>query len=199
MVFTFHRPSNSNSKESFLLLFSWPLESEGPVCYYHDTYAFQSEYTLCSSLNVKERLSRNRCDIWSLSEYRTDKYSQRKSIIWPVWQNGWVFVYELNDCGFEYRCCHILCLNALATLQNARRASCQPVLMGNCPTCLYVLALSVYWMVSYQSVQVVFRAWDCVAKREVPLGKKVDMKYMQVNVLRNKSSMTKRGDDIPTH
>ena len=38
-----------------------------------------------------------------------------------------------------------------------------------------------------------------MAKREVPLEKKVDMKYMQVNVLRNKSSMTKRGDDIPTH
>ena len=115
-------------------------------------FSFQSEYTLFSSLNVKEGLPRNRRNIWSLSEYRTDKYSQRKSIIWPVWQNGWVFVYELNDCGFEYRCCHILCLNALATLQNARRASCQPVLMGNCPTCLYVLALSVYWVVCYQSV-----------------------------------------------
>ena len=103
----FHRPSNSSNNESLLLLFWWPLESEGPVCYYHVTYAFQSEYTLCSSLNVKEHLSRNRRDIWSLSEYRTDKYSQRKSIIWPVWQNGWVFVYELNDCGFEYCFCHI--------------------------------------------------------------------------------------------
>ena len=58
-----------------------------------------------SSLNVKERLPRKRRDIWSLNEYR--KYSQRKSIIWPVWQKRWVFVYELNDCGFEYRCCHI--------------------------------------------------------------------------------------------
>ena len=115
--------SNSNNNESLLLLFWWPLESEGPVCYYHVMYAFQSEYALCSSLNVKERLPRNRRDIWSLSEYRTDKYSQRKSIIWPVWQNGWVFVYELSDCGFEYRCCHILCLNAFAKLQNARGAS----------------------------------------------------------------------------
>ena len=73
--------SNSNNNESLLLLFWWPLESEGPVCYYHVTYAFQSEYTLFSSLNVKERLPRNRRNIWSLSEYRTDKYSQRKSII----------------------------------------------------------------------------------------------------------------------
>ena len=34
---------------------------------------------------------------------------------------------------------------------------------------------------------------------EVPLEKKVNTKYMEVNVLRNIASMTKRGDDIPTH
>ena len=34
---------------------------------------------------------------------RTDKYSQHSPIIWPVWLNGWVFVYELSDCGFEFR------------------------------------------------------------------------------------------------
>ena len=33
-----------------------------------------------------------------------DKYSQHSSIIWPVWLNGWVFVYELNGCGFESSC-----------------------------------------------------------------------------------------------
>ena len=33
--------------------------------------------------------------------HRTDKYSQHSSIIWPVWLNGWVFVYELSGCGFE--------------------------------------------------------------------------------------------------
>ena len=26
------------------------------------------------------------------------------SIIWPVWLNGWVFLYELSGCGFESRC-----------------------------------------------------------------------------------------------
>ena len=31
---------------------------------------------------------------------RTDKYSQQSSIIWPVWHNSWVFVYELGGCGF---------------------------------------------------------------------------------------------------
>ena len=38
-----------------------------PVCYYHVTYAFQSEFKLYSWLNVRELLARNRRDIWSLS------------------------------------------------------------------------------------------------------------------------------------
>ena len=38
-----------------------------------------------------------------------------------------------------------------------------------------------------------------MATREVPLEKKVDTKYMQVNVLRNIASMKKAGDDIPTY
>ena len=36
--------------------------------------------------------------------HRADKYSQHSSIIWPVWLNGWVFVYELNGCGFQSSC-----------------------------------------------------------------------------------------------
>ena len=40
--------------------------------------------------------------------HRTDKYSQHSSIIWPVWLNGWVFVYELSGCGFESRCCRFI-------------------------------------------------------------------------------------------
>ena len=47
--------------------------------------------------------------------------------------------------------------------------------------------------------QVVCKAWYSVATREVPLEKKVDTKYIQVNVLRNIASMTKRGDDILIH
>ena len=39
--------------------------------------------------------------------HRTDKYSQHSSINWPVWLNGWVFVYELSACVFESRCCHL--------------------------------------------------------------------------------------------
>ena len=37
-----------------------------------------------------------------------------------------------------------------------------------------------------------------MATKELPLEKKVDTKYVQVNLLRNIASMTKRGDDIPT-
>ena len=36
--------------------------------------------------------------------HHTDKYSQFSSIIWSVWLNGWVFVYELSGCWFEYHC-----------------------------------------------------------------------------------------------
>ena len=88
------------------------------VCSYHVTYAFQSESTLYSCLNVKELLARSRREIWGLSDcnwmirtyiqmHRTDKYSQHSSIIWPVWLNGWVFVYELSGCGFESSCSHL--------------------------------------------------------------------------------------------
>ena len=38
------------------------------VCSCHVMYAFQSESTLYSCLNVKELLARNRCKIWSLSD-----------------------------------------------------------------------------------------------------------------------------------
>ena len=40
--------------------------------------------------------------------HRTDKYSQHSWIIWPVWLNCSVFVYELSGCGFESRCSPIL-------------------------------------------------------------------------------------------
>ena len=49
--------------------------------------------------------------------HRTDKYSQHSSIIWPVWLNGWVFVYELSGCGFESSCSH---LNVRSTLASSK-------------------------------------------------------------------------------
>ena len=38
---------------------------------------------------------------------RKDKYSEHSSIIWPIWTNGWVFIYELSDPGFKSNCSHI--------------------------------------------------------------------------------------------
>ena len=38
-----------------------------------------------------------------------------------------------------------------------------------------------------------------MATKELPLENKVHTKYMQVNLLRDIASMTKRGDDIPNH
>ena len=40
--------------------------------------------------------------------YRTTNYSQFSSIIWSVWRNSWVFIYELNGCGFEFCCSHLV-------------------------------------------------------------------------------------------
>ena len=39
--------------------------------------------------------------------HRTDKYSEHSSIMWLVWRNGWVFVYELSGCRFESSCCYL--------------------------------------------------------------------------------------------
>ena len=36
--------------------------------------------------------------------YRTDKYLEYRSIIWPVGPNGWVSVYELIGSGFKSSC-----------------------------------------------------------------------------------------------
>ena len=39
--------------------------------------------------------------------HRRDKFSQHSSIIWPVWLNSSVFVYEISGCESESRCCHL--------------------------------------------------------------------------------------------
>ena len=30
------------------------------------------------------------------------------TIVWSVWLNGWVFIYELNGCAFEFSCSHLI-------------------------------------------------------------------------------------------
>ena len=36
--------------------------------------------------------------------HRTDKYWQHSSFIRSLWLNAWAFVYELRDCGLQWRC-----------------------------------------------------------------------------------------------
>ena len=33
----------------------------------------------------------------------TDRFTQYSSIMWPVWLNGWVLLYELSGCVFDSR------------------------------------------------------------------------------------------------
>ena len=85
------------------------------VCSYHVTYAFQSESTLYSCLNVKVLLARSRREILSLSDWnwtRTHNHLVHKRTLNHLakpakWLNGWVFVYKLSGCGFESSCSHI--------------------------------------------------------------------------------------------
>ena len=87
----------------------------------------------------------------------------------------------------------VLCLNALAKLQNPKGPSRHPALMGNCSTCSHMSwpYQSTKWFF-ISSFQVVYRAWDSVATREVPAVEKVDMKCVKVNVLINITRMTRR-------
>ena len=52
------------------------------VCSCHVTYAFQSESTLYSYLNVKELLARSRREIWSLAEWLS-------VCLWTKWLWVW--------------------------------------------------------------------------------------------------------------
>ena len=61
------------------------------VCYYHITYAFQSESVFCVCLNVKELLTRNRCEIWSLSDCNGNRTHNHS-------------VHKLKDFMFESNC-----------------------------------------------------------------------------------------------
>ena len=75
------------------------------LCYYHVTYVFQSESTLCICLNVNERLARNRRDIWSLSDcYGTLLNHLAKLTIWLAWLVS-PYVHDAFVCMFLS--CHV--------------------------------------------------------------------------------------------
>ena len=79
------------------------------VCSCHVTFTFQSVSTLSSCLNVKELLAQSRRGIWSLNDCNWTRihnplvYKRKLNHLTKLakFLNGWVFVYELNGCGFE--------------------------------------------------------------------------------------------------
>ena len=87
------------------------------VCYYHVTHAFQSESTLYSWPECQGTLCSKQ------ARYLKFTWQQRDSNPPPlssststhpflsthstIFQNGWVFLYELSRCGFESCCCHL--------------------------------------------------------------------------------------------
>ena len=83
------------------------------VCVFLSSNVHVSEWI--HTLNIKELLTRNRRDIWRLTDCngtRTHNHLVRKGTInhlvkWSVLPNGWVFLYKLSGCGFEYRCKYI--------------------------------------------------------------------------------------------
>ena len=68
LLFNFELVTRNWNEESL----TFELETQTVMTVYsvHVTYAFQSESTLYSCLNVKEILAWNRSKIWSLSDYR---------------------------------------------------------------------------------------------------------------------------------
>ena len=78
------------------------------ICYYHDTYAFQSESTLYICLNVKKFFDQNRRDIWYLSNFngtRTHNHLVRTRTLnilaeltkWLNWHVN-TYLYGACDC-----------------------------------------------------------------------------------------------------
>ena len=58
------------------------------VCSYHVKYAFQSQYTLYSCQNVKELLTGNRGDIWSLRDRNGTRTHNHLAHKWTLNQFG---------------------------------------------------------------------------------------------------------------
>ena len=66
--------------------------------FYHVTYAHQSVHRVWIHSNTCTWI-----EIKCISQIST----HNSSIICQVWLNGWVFVYELTGCRFEFHCSHL--------------------------------------------------------------------------------------------
>ena len=43
----------------------------------------------------------------TLSTASVTEMGFKPTTTWPVWLNGWLFIYKLNGCSFESRCGHL--------------------------------------------------------------------------------------------
>ena len=89
----------------FIICLSWSLSKRGLGLVFLTQF---SAWFLKKNIShiILFTLKRIRNMIITYSQmHHTDKYSQHNSIIWPVWINGWVFVYGLSVSGFESCCC----------------------------------------------------------------------------------------------
>ena len=80
------------------------LQKQMNVCSCHVTYAFQSESTIYSCLNVKEFLTWSRREIWRLSDCnwtQTKNHLVHKRTLNHLAE---VFIYELRRSGFKPSC-----------------------------------------------------------------------------------------------
>ena len=47
------------------------------------------------------------CSYHATHTFQSSVMEQYRSIIWPVWLNGRVFLYKLSGSGFKFRCLHL--------------------------------------------------------------------------------------------
>ena len=95
------------------------------VCYYHVTYEFESESTLCSCLNVKELLARSRHHIWRLTDCngtRTHNHLVRKRTLnhsakLAKWLISVVSSYRYGAFYCMFFSCHVRVWEWIHTLQ----------------------------------------------------------------------------------
>ena len=113
----------------------------------------------------------------------------RSSLFWLLFDSFWKVKTKYI----------VLCLNGLAKFWNAWRASCHPATIGNCLTCNHMsqpYKTSEWFAIS--PLHMICGPWDAVVTRQLSCEKCVGLKYMQVEVLKSVTKMTKMRTDMPT-
>ena len=75
----------------------WFVATSQKICFTNRNEPFVEKYV---------STTRKNCFFWQKNR-KWFPLAVTVSTSWPVWLNGWVFVYELSVCGFESRCSHL--------------------------------------------------------------------------------------------